>query len=804
MSTYTKHGYLKAVLIALVTTFAVMLTGCGVTTDTGENVGEISENLCSGVALAASPASPKNAGTQVTLTASGATCGGGQTAEYRFYHIVDYGPAVMIRDYNTSAVANWDTTGLASGSYAVLVYARAVGSAASFESIGYLPQKYLIGNVCNNATSFTTSLASPQPPGTMIGLSATASCTGGSPEFRYAYKGPGDAAYVYLGGYGAANQTWNTTGRVAGAYSLLVLSRAIGNASASEASRVINYSLGSAATLCTNAALSTASPASPQPVGTMVSLTGTATCSAPQFRFWYRLYPTSTWLQVGAGVFGAATQVWDTTGKASGLYEILTEARQTGNVGAGESNSIAYYTLGNACSTVTLATNPPSPQGAGVVVQMTGAATCSGTGTPEYQFSYKAPGASTLTIIQAYSASTTANWATTGLPVGNYTAVVQSRAVGSTATQEGLASANYVISGSALSQIQAGLGTHVCARVNDGTARCWGSNDVGQLGTGSTSTMSSLPVAVTGLSNVAAVSTGGFHSCALLTDGTVRCWGQGSDGQLGNGGTAQSSSPVVVSGLSDAVAISSGTYHNCVVRTGGVVSCWGDNSYFQTSSQVAGEFPMTKVPSVVTGITASAVYAAGFHTCALVGSGLKCWGDNSLGQLGNGGTPTKSITPVDVTGLTSGVSSMSGGDSHSCAVVGGAVRCWGDNTYGQIGNGSVSSTTPVTTPVTVAGLAGVTQVAAGFTFSCARIGGAAKCWGRNANGELGNGTGTDSTTPVSVSGVSSATSITAGSLNGCVLLSTNAAQCWGYGASGTLGNGTSGADAKSPVTVTFP
>lgn len=805
MPTYTRQGTLKALLAALLATFTVLLAGCGSSSDSGEDVGELSQDLCSGVLLAASPTSPAALNTTVTLTASGATCAGGETPEYRFFAINGAGAVIAIRAYATGAVATWNTTGLPSGSYQLYVYVRAVGSGANYQAIGYGPA-YKLGNVCNTVSVVSSTPTPPQAIGTMVGLSSTATCTGGTAEYRYLYKGPADAAYKYInagtGTFGVAGQTWNTAGLAAGSYSVIVQTRAVGN-TAVEATGYGTYQLGS---VCTNAGGS-ASPPSPQLPGQVITLTGTATCASPQFRFSYRLFGSTTWVQINGAAYGAASQMWNTTGRANGLYEILVEARQTGNTGSNDSSFIMNYTLGNACSTVTLGVSPASPASPGVLVGLTGAATCSGGATPEYKFSYQAPGSSVLTQIQAYSTTATATWNTTGLALGNYTLWVQSRAVGSTAPSDGSAISYYVLSSATLTQVQAGLGGHVCARVSNGTARCWGQNDVGQLGNGTPSAMSSLPVAVSGLTNVAAIATGGYHSCALLGDHTVRCWGQGTDGQLGNGGLASSPTPVVATGLTDAVAISAGTFHTCALRTGGAVSCWGDNSYAQTGSPVPTDYGQTKAPAVVPNVTATAVYTGGFHSCALVSGGVQCWGDNSTGQLGNGGTagtPPHSLTPVAVTGLTSGVTSMSAGDSHNCAIVGGAVRCWGDNNYGQLGNGAVS-TTAVTTPATVAGLSGITSVAAGYTFSCARqSNNTVSCWGRNGDGELGKGGGADTTAPVAVSGINSAASLSAGSLSACVLLTNNVARCWGDNAFGEMGNGTSGTDALSPTTVTFP
>ena len=293
-------------------------------------------------------------------------------------------------------------------------------------------------------------------------------------------------------------------------------------------------------------------------------------------------------------------------------------------------------------------------------------------------------------------------------------------------------------------QISAG-GSHTCALLTGGTVKCWGLKDNAWLSYGADA-YSSTPVSESGISGVTQISAGDDHTCALLTGGTVACWGFNDTGELGNGTTTNSFTPVSVSGLTGVTQISTDHFHTCALLTGGTVACWGYNDTGQLGN---GTTTDSSTPVSVSGLTGVTQISAGlYHTCALLTGGTaKCWGSNIAGQLGDG-TTTTSSTPVSVSGLT-GATQISAGGVHTCALLtGGTVKCWGGNGNGQLGNGTTNQSS---TPVSVSGLTGVTQISDGPWHTCALLtGGTVKCWGYNGYGQLGNGTTTDSSTPVSV------------------------------------------------------
>src|SRR5256886_112853 len=306
-------------------------------------------------------------------------------------------------------------------------------------------------------------------------------------------------------------------------------------------------------------------------------------------------------------------------------------------------------------------------------------------------------------------------------------------------------------------------------RLPDGTVQCWGRNNFGQLGNGDGNLAdSSVPVAVRGLTTATRVVTGDSHTCALLGDGTVQCWGVGDSGQRGDGTFNNISTvPVAVVGLSNAVAVAARGYHSCALLGDGTVWCWGRNVDGQLGNGTRAPVDCSpgscgsSTPVRVGGITgAAAVIAGGYHTCALFGDGTaQCWGRNDDGQLGDG-TFTTSSTPVPVGGLT-GAAAVSGGFYHTCALLGdGTVQCWGRNAEGQLGDGTTIGSR---VPGRVAGLPSATAVSGGFQHTCALLSdGTVQCWGRNLEGQLGDGTTTSSSTPVRVVDVTGAIAVTGG------------------------------------------
>lgn len=346
--------------------------------------------------------------------------------------------------------------------------------------------------------------------------------------------------------------------------------------------------------------------------------------------------------------------------------------------------------------------------------------------------------------------------------------------------------------------VDAGL-IHTCALTGTGRVKCWGSNYYLQLGNRSIG-YSTTPTWVSSLSGAIGLAIGQRHGCALTLAGGLKCWGENRYGQLGNGIPVLASLLVDVSGLNGGVTAATAGFHTCALTTTGTVTCWGSNNYGQVGD---GTTEDRSSPVAVAGLNGgvTAISAGDSDTCALMTTGgVKCWGDNSAGQLGDGTTVDR-WRPVDVSGLPGAVKGIAAGGLHTCALTtAGGVECWGDNSSGQLGDGTTRDRLH---PVPVSGLrTGVTTIVAGLRHTCAltRVGDV-KCWGLNDRGQLGDGSFASHSKPVNVSGLGHAViAITAGGWHSCAVLRAGSVSCWGYNVVGELGDATE-VDRQRPVRV---
>jgi alpha-tubulin suppressor-like RCC1 family protein len=344
--------------------------------------------------------------------------------------------------------------------------------------------------------------------------------------------------------------------------------------------------------------------------------------------------------------------------------------------------------------------------------------------------------------------------------------------------------------------------THSVFLKNDSTVWAWGNNGNGQLGVGST-IQETIPVQVSGLSGIMAVSAGNDFTLTLKNDGTVWAWGNNGNGQLGDGSTTQRTAPVQVGGLAGMtiVAVAAGFDHAVALKNDGTVWAWGKNSNGQLGNGATAD---SATPVQVSGLSGVTAISAGFgYTLALMSdTTVWAWGINSNGQLGNG-TTTDSVSPVQVSGL-SNVMAISAGYDHTAALknelTAFSVWTWGKNASGELGNGTVTDSA---TPVKVSGLSNVTAVAAGFDHTViVNNDGTVWAWGNNGNGQLGADKATlaNSATPVQVSGLSSVMAIAAGNSDTVALKNDGTLLAWGNNSNGQLGNGTT-LESATPVQV---
>jgi alpha-tubulin suppressor-like RCC1 family protein len=350
-------------------------------------------------------------------------------------------------------------------------------------------------------------------------------------------------------------------------------------------------------------------------------------------------------------------------------------------------------------------------------------------------------------------------------------------------------------------------GVHTCAINSLASLYCWGTNWNGAVGDGTT-TDHLAPVLVAGSVSFAQVATGSGHSCALSDLGDAYCWGRNYAGQLGDGTTTDRTAPTLVLGGLTFASIDVGFNHSCGITAAGTAYCWGGDDLGQLGDGTSMAY-RTSPFAVAGGLNYSVIRAGSKHTCALeTGTGHAfCWGANGLGQIGNG---AGGVSDTDMVASPTAVSSarsytqLDAGGSHNCAITGNFTYCWGWNGYGQIGLSTTETCAAarpcVRVPTRPASNLRLSAVGLGTSHSCGLEGstGTLICWGNNTHGQIGDGTTTNRPTPVVVNGVT-LKSIRGGNSFTCGVGVDNNAYCWGINIFGALGTG----DTTSRLTPTM-
>ncbi len=382
-------------------------------------------------------------------------------------------------------------------------------------------------------------------------------------------------------------------------------------------------------------------------------------------------------------------------------------------------------------------------------------------------------------------------------PAGSGVATPQRSAVTAASSAPAVTAASTIATVPTARKVAVGF-EHTCALTSVAGVQCWGHNQFGQVGSGSTAEMLTRPTAVSGLgSGVASVAAGEDHTCAVLTGGTVRCWGSNTWGMLGNGTLTDARTPVAVSGLSGIRQVAPGGAHSCAVTTAGKVSCWGLNDAGELGD---GTTTQSLRPRAVVGLPRPAVDVATgvHHSCAVLDDrSLWCWGWNFYGQLGalegrDTGVPTRVSLPA--------VADVSARLDSTCATTTtGVAYCWGFTGFftGDTRNDEV--------PVRVEGISsGSTLTVPGWGQVCGIVTGAARCWGSTYdNLGLGDGTTLAAWRPVTARGLGSGvTALDANYFTQCVVDAAAQVRCWGGNAFGQLGTGTT-TESQVPTTATL-
>lgn len=339
-----------------------------------------------------------------------------------------------------------------------------------------------------------------------------------------------------------------------------------------------------------------------------------------------------------------------------------------------------------------------------------------------------------------------------------------------------------------------------CILSDTGVLACWGINGSGQLAQGGPVGLgSNVPVRVLGApSNVSSLGIGRSALC-LVADGSLSCAGGNQFGELGDGSPGRTELAVLAS-LSDVRSVANGGNTTCALRNDRSVWCWGANDRMQAG--VADAQNIVSAPNpVVTSLSVERIAVSDGFACAAAAHSVGCWGKNINNRLGQAGdTELMTHVPIAVGGIDGTVNSLSLGTNHACAIVDGAARCWGSNSFGELGitTGSI----PSDGAVTPTGMdSGITSLSAGFGFTCAVQNGSLFCWGWNSKGQLGIGSNEQFDRPHAVDVGGTVAEVSCSYMHACALRSDGEVLCWGSNMAGELGAGIVLNEANTPQRV---
>ncbi len=682
-------------------------------------------------------------------------------------------------------------------------------------------------------------------PGTAITWTGSASCALPNPEYAFMVQPPG-GSYGLVQAYSASNTfAWDTTGLALGTYDWQVWVREAGSSTSPETYGYRAFVI-RGQDECSSVTAS-AAPSGSSAVGTTVTINALGNCGTATATYAIaHKEPGGSWHSERAYSTSAA-YAWNTSTAAIGQHQFQIFALAQGSTASYESYTNLFYTITagtpGVCSSTSSLPSPTNPVTVGTAVSITSTASC-GASTATYAIAHRAPGGSWHSQ-RGYSTSAVYSWDTTGEPVGQHQFQVFVRAQGSTASYDAYSNVFYTIRGQDVctsittaaapsSYVVVGQPVTITSAASCGTATP--TYAIAHIEPGGSwhseqpySTSSSYVWDTTGAAigvhqfqvfALAQGSTASYESYANLSY-TVSATEICGPATLTPSPSSPATRGAIVNWTASAAGCSTPNYQFRIRPPGGAWTVAQDYSAiptfawdtttassgtydFQVWIRAAGSvadyqtYAAASYAVQYTATSSSTLLTAGrYHTCLVrADSTVDCWGNNTHGEIGNG-TVADAWKPVAVTGL-SGVTSIAAGYTHTCAIVaGGAVQCWGENQVGQLGNGT---TTSARTPVSVTGVTNAVVLAGGAGHACAVLNdGTMRCWGYNSQGQLGSGdTVLVKSTAVAVNGVSNAVGVAAGYYHTCALLRTGAVKCWGLG--GALGDGTN-TSSLVPVTV---